>query len=92
MSKYRKKPVVIEAVRIHKGMNSNAPQWFRDGVSSGELIPHGMGAITRDMPWVEIYTLNGVVRGNAGEWLVRGVNGEFYPCANDIFLTTYEPA
>ena len=56
MSKFRKKPIVIEAVQIKKGMGRTAPEWFPDAVLSGELIPHGMGAVTRDMPWVEVST------------------------------------
>lgn len=90
MSKFRKKPIVIEAVQIKKGMGRTAPEWFPDAVLSGELIPHGMGAVTRDMPWVEVSTLEGVMRGDAGDWIIRGVKGELYPCKNDIFEATYE--
>jgi len=38
-----------------------------------------------------IETLEGDMRGDAGDWLIKGVNGEFYPCKDDIFRQTYEP-
>ena len=40
---------------------------------------------------VEIETLEGTMVGNVGDWLIRGVGGEFYPCKPDIFEKTYEP-
>lgn len=39
----------------------------------------------------EVETPDGVERGEAGEWLIRGLNGEFYPCEADMFEATYEP-
>ena len=59
MAKYRKRPVVIEAVKL-----------------------------TRQ---IEIKTLEGVMVGNVGDWLITGVKGEQYPCKPDIFKATYEP-
>jgi hypothetical protein len=38
----------------------------------------------------EVHTLEGVMRGKAGDWLMVGVNGEMYPCANEIFKKTYD--
>jgi hypothetical protein len=38
----------------------------------------------------EVYTLEGIMIGNPGDWLITGVNGELYPCKNDIFEKTYE--
>jgi hypothetical protein len=39
----------------------------------------------------EVYTLEGIMRGGAGDWLIRGVEGEYYPCKDRIFRKTYEP-
>ncbi|WP_204664866.1 hypothetical protein [Dyadobacter sandarakinus] len=39
-----------------------------------------------------IPTLEGVMEASLGDWIIRGVNGEFYPCKPDIFEKTYEPA
>lgn len=60
MAAFRKKPVVIDAVRL-----------------------------TRQ---VTISTLEGEMIGNPGDWLITGVNGEQYPCKDDVFRKTYEPA
>lgn len=40
----------------------------------------------------EVETIEGVMRGRPGDWLIRGISGEYYPCQNDIFLATYEEA
>jgi len=40
---------------------------------------------------IEIATLEGVMRADVGDWIIRGVAGEFYPCKPDIFAATYEP-
>lgn len=89
--KFRKKPVIIEAVRVEKLMNALPPDWLLDAIQSNDVILHGTGAMTRDQPWVEIKTLEGVMRADAGDWIIRGVKGELYPCKPDIFAATYEP-
>lgn len=89
--KFRKKPVVIEAVQIEKRMDLTSPEWWAKAVQSNSVILHGMGKFTRDQPWVEIPTLEGVMRGDAGDWIICGVHGELYPCKPDIFAMTYEP-
>jgi hypothetical protein len=40
--------------------------------------------------WIEIPTLEGVMRANYGDYIIKGVQGEFYPCKPDIFEATYE--
>lgn len=77
MPKFRKKPVVIEAVQW-TGSNENEINKFSDphGVYQGKVI---------------IQTLEGVMEGNVGDWIIKGVKGEFYPCKPDIFAATYEP-
>ncbi|WP_212635541.1 zinc finger-like domain-containing protein [Ralstonia insidiosa] len=91
-NQYRKKPVVIEAVKIEKRMDLTSPAWWAEAIQSNAVIVHGMGKFTRDQPWVEISTLEGVMRGDDGDWIIRGVKGELYPCKPDIFSQTYEPA
>ena len=78
--KFRKKPVVIEAVQIHKRMDITSPDWWAEAVRQNKVILHGMGKFTRDQPWVEIETLVGVMRGVQSDWVIRGVKGELYPC------------
>lgn len=90
--KFRKKPVIIEAVQISKRMDITSPDWFAQAVQQNKVVLHGMGKFTRDEPWVEIETLEGVMRGNNGDWIIQGVKGELYPCKPDIFEATYEVA
>lgn len=86
---FRKKPVVIEAVQF-KG-SENMPEidaFLNAGTPAGAPAKHGFQA------WPErvvIHTLEGIMYGNVGDWIIRGVKGEFYPCKPDIFEATYEP-
>jgi hypothetical protein len=77
MGKFRKLPVVIEAWQNTD--DSPFPKWV-DDVDVGR----------RDGGVILINTLEGVMRANAGDWIIRGVNGEVYPCKPDIFEKTYE--
>ena len=84
MAKYRKRPVVIEAFLL--GID-NIPDWFMDKVSTNEIILHGtVGSLDS----VDIHTLEGVMIGLKGEWIIKGVKGEIYPCKPEIFAATYE--
>lgn len=83
--KYRKKPVVIEAFRF---AFDNIPDWFMDEVTRDNIILHGK--LHRQLECCEIKTLEGVMRGDAGDYIIRGVNREIYPCKADIFEQTYE--
>lgn len=91
-TQFRKKPVVIEAVQIDKRMDLTAPPWWAEAVQQNRVILRGMGKFTRDLPMVEIETLEGTMTGVQGDWIIRGVKGELYPCKPDIFAATYEPA
>lgn len=83
---YRKKPVVIEAVAVTiDGMER--PQWLLDAINSGTVYWQG-----GDDPHYSIETLEGTMRANLLDWIIRGVKGELYPCKPDIFAATYEPA
>lgn len=92
MPKFRKKPVVIEAVQYTRRFGW--PEWFHDAVTRNEIITHGTGkfADPQDECFCDIKTLEGVMRASDGDWIIRGVKGEIYPCKPDIFEQTYEPA
>jgi len=79
--KFRKKPVVIDAWQI-KLSDPNVPDWVDFG---GRVQWRDAGGTM-----LEIVTLEGVMVGNAGDWLIKGVSGELYPCKPDIFDKTYE--
>ncbi len=87
---FRKQPVVIEAY-----------QWTGEPESAEEIATF-MGATEEDQlihtpspePWqgtLTIPTLEGDMTASVGDWIIRGVQGEFYPCKPDIFRETYEP-
>lgn len=79
MPKFRKKPVVIEAIQFTRG-NFDELEAFVGGDAEfrdGELV---------------IATLEGPLRASPNDWIIKGVKGEFYPCKPDIFEQTYEPA
>ena len=82
--RFRKKPVVIEAVR-----------W--DGSNTAEVADFmetspAFSSDDKGSAWVDIHTPEGTMRADKGDWIIRGVKGEFYPCKPDIFAATYEPA
>ena len=82
MSKYRKKPIVIEAVEI-------TDEWF-DGDHPNPLHPIGL-VMDQGERVVLIQTLEGEMKGQVGDFIITGVKGEVYPCKPDIFAATYEP-
>ena len=78
--KYRKKPVVIDAFCW-----KDKP-CFPEGFEK----LHGIARITDDEK-LAITTLEGTITADNGDWIIKGIKGEFYPIKNDIFLETYEP-
>lgn len=83
MPKFRKKPIVIEAIQWEATQkNWDEIKAFCDIVKPGIM---GTGSII-------IPTLEGDHTANRLDWIIKGVNGEFYPCKPDIFEKTYEPA
>lgn len=86
---YRKKPVIIEAFRI--GID-NIPDWFMNKVATNEIILHGFSSGFNHVndTHCTIKTLEGDMLGNYGDYIIKGVNGEIYPCKPDIFEKTYE--
>jgi len=86
MSKYRKKPVVIEAVQWNPGPK-DVRFTFPDGTEFRVRRPSHPAAYSREL---EIPTLEGVMKASPGDWIIKGVQGEYYPCKPDIFEATYD--
>lgn len=84
--KYRKKPVVIDAVQFKDNSNCLA------AISQMGLDPVHVSYASPKKPVMKIQTLEGTMEAQIGDFIIRGVNGEFYPCKPDIFAKTYEPA
>lgn len=93
-TKFRKKPVTIDAVRFDGTPETATPiidwalgqdQTIRYWCEDGE-------ACKADTHVLHIDTLEGTMTAMPGDWIIRGVQGEFYPCKPDIFEATYEEA
>lgn len=85
IKKYRKKSVIIEAIQ------------FTDSVNCILAICEFMGQEAarinykdKDNPYIKIETLEGTMKASVGDYIIKGVNGEFYPCKPNIFTKTYE--
>lgn len=87
MPMFRKKPVMIEAVQFD-GRNASEIRTFMGG-TGGEF---GLPADETGLPAYVIPTLEGKMVAAAGDWIIRGVKGEFYPCKPAVFEASYEPA
>ncbi|MGI8682055.1 MAG: hypothetical protein ACR2JO_07990 [Mycobacteriales bacterium] len=98
MSTFRKKPVEIEAMPIAaetKEEDFLDPNSRSIAEASGWMMSNGFRAfkVHGKRPFgIAIETLEGVMVASPGDWIIRGVQGEFYPCAPSIFEATYEPA
>ena len=78
--KYRKTPVVIDAMRVGDGTWQSVAAWCG-------------GSIIKDRnryAFILIQTLEGNMRADKGDWIIKGVKGKYYPCKADIFEQTYE--
>ena len=93
---FRKKPVVIEAIEWNgtEACLQKILKWdgFLDSLpDDGVHVGRGVGYVPA-LGTLDIPTLEGVMTAQPGDWIIRGVAGEFYPCKPDIFEATYEPA
>ena len=84
MKKYRKKPVVIEAIRWNGNNTDELLEW------AGEYVYRMIAPLSYPRVALAIYTLEGAMTANLGDWIIKGSVGEFYPCKPDIFEMTYE--
>jgi hypothetical protein len=89
MARYRKRPVEIEAVPVEDALFDAAkswddlPDWLADAYERGQVVFAHDGVL--------INTMEGQMRGDLGDWIIQGVQGELYPCKPDIFTATYNP-
>ncbi len=87
-AEYRKKPVVVEAMRFDGSVESanHVLAWIGgNGCDAQRAHPR------RPEAGLLILTLEGVMHAASGDYIIRGVQGEFYPCKPNIFRDTYEP-
>jgi hypothetical protein len=83
---YRKKPVVIQAVQFEGGYDS----YLQILKFIGKIMSTDANSKTGVCNYVEIITLEGIMQADKGDFIIKGVKGEFYPCKPDIFEMTYE--
>lgn len=79
--KFRRIPREVEAEQIREDNAAEIAIWC-----DGRFV-RGV-----DGPVIFVRTLNGEVRAHEGDWIIKGVQGDFYPCANSVFIESYEPA
>ena len=80
MEKYRKKPVVVEAVQYTVKNGMDIVNWMCD-----------VSVVNRDAnDDLRIQTSEGELKASTSDWVIKGIKGEFYPCKPDIFAATYE--
>ena len=97
--KFRKKPVTIEAMRfdgtpaeameVYRWIEENTAGSYDTNDPSGEVPGSGV-SIDASTGFLVIATLEGEMIAKPGDWIIRGVAGEFYPCKPEIFDVTYE--
>lgn len=81
--KYRKKPIEIEAMRFYVDSETiKALADFMGGMAKT--------IVDKGITYLEIETLEGKMRASAGDFIIRGIAGGFYPCRPDIFLGSYD--
>lgn len=98
MARFRKKSVVIEAFQLGIPLDE-WPQWAKDrlGHRDEDNVVFSRDAepikivLDKSGNYAEIRTLEGVMRADFGDWVIKGVKSEIYPCKPDIFIMTYEP-
>lgn len=88
--KYRKKPVVIEAVQVNEALHKAEKNW--KALPTWLSSAYEKGGIVFEHDGISITTLEGTMKGDRGDWIICGVKGELYPCKPDIFDATYESA
>jgi hypothetical protein len=88
MTQYRKKPVVIEAVQWDGNNFDDIKDFAINKVRYCHNYDHDM--YYEDKTTLLIYTLEGTMIASKGDFIIKGVKGEFYPCKPDIFESTYE--
>lgn len=89
--KYRKKPVIVDAIQW-TGYNPTEIKMFIG--NAGEVFIHDaawVAGVAHPCVEITIYTLEGNMKASVGDYIIKGVCGELYPCKPEIFEQTYEP-
>ena len=86
--KYRKKPIEIEAFQISEQTESEIIKWSQGKVYASPIL-EPTDNNPKGVYW-QIDTLEGIMTAITGDYIIKGVKGEFYPCKADIFELTYE--
>ena len=85
--KFRKKPVIIEAIQFTQENVEKLDKWLEDNaIKDFGWQGDTLGTTTK----LIIHTLEGDMTASPNDWIIKGVQGEFYPCKPDIFQATYE--
>jgi hypothetical protein len=101
VTRYRKKPVVVDAIQWTGSNVAELSTWAANVDHQGKKRRGERLSINVELPIdvvslgdgrfdLEIRTLEGVIKATHGDWIICGVNGEFYPCKPDIFAKSYE--
>ena len=81
VKKWMKRPIIVEAIEVRAWDINQVASWCHGRVVRNTHL-HAIG--------IEIHTLEGNMRADLGDWIIRGVGGEFYPCKPNIFAASYE--
>ena len=87
VERWRKRPVEVLVVRFEGAANGPAIARWCGGRFNSDVKPSDPSDVAYSL---DIPTLEGVMRAGFGDYIIRGVKGEFYPCKPDIFLATYQ--
>lgn len=97
VQRFRKKPVEIDAVRVplYSEYSADIKAYLDDAIALADWCEGGVGHLMNmddedGGPHLLIHTLEGTMRAQPGDWVIRGVEGEFYPCKPEIFAKTYD--
>jgi hypothetical protein len=89
MPKFRKKPVIIEAIQWN-GKNFDECMNFMEDYLGSKFHYENEEERALKEKTLYIKTLEGIMTAQKNDWIIKGINGEFYPCKPDIFKKTYE--
>jgi hypothetical protein len=91
MPRFRKRPVEIEAFQLLIG--APMPEWFTAALEAKTvepLPPAQLGDLNWGSDGLVVHTLEGQMSADIGDWIIKGVEGELYPCKDSIFRVSYE--
>ncbi len=86
--KYRKKPIEVEAMQLTRMFCDVIVKWIEENY--GEVCCFNGGEFAEDSCYIDIKTLEGTVTASEGDWIIKGIENEFYPVKESIFNKTYE--